>query len=120
MATFDYARAKATADRLIAKFGTSGTIRRTSPGAGPAYNPGSPATTDYACRVAVTDYSTYERQNTQIQSGDRRIYVSAQGLAISPIPSDQIVIGSETYRVVDVDTLRPADVAVYFECQARR
>lgn len=117
MTAFNYARAQATALRLITRFGAAALIRRTTPGAG--LNPGTSTTTDYACIAVVDDYSVRDRDGSVIKVGDRRIYVAAKDLAVTPTVGDQVVVGGTAFRVVGVSTLQPAATPVYFDLQVR-
>lgn len=119
--TFDYARARATAERLLTTFGAVGAIRRQAPGSGPSYDPGSPVLTDHPATVAVTAYTAREIDGTRIRSGDRKVLVSAKGLPVEPTTSDKLVESSGTaWTIVAVEAVRPADVTVLYRLQCRR
>lgn len=119
MAGFDYARSRATADRLITRFGQQGAIRRAGAPSGDPWNPTPGTSTDHACILVVLDYAASEIDGTLIRATDRKVYVAAGGLAIEPMESDRVVIGGAALEIVRVTTLAPAGVAVYFELQAR-
>lgn len=120
MATFDYARAKLTADRLIARFGRTAILRKLTPGAGPAYNPGAPTVTDHAVTLARIGYTNKERDGTIIRAGDDRFYIAVNALSVEPLPSDRIVIGSEVWNVIAVQPLVPASTVVMWDLQVRK
>lgn len=115
--TFDYAAARATAERLIAKFGQTANIRRLST-TGDDWNP-TITTTDYACTLAVVDYTSREIDGTQIRAGDKKAIISTQGLAISPTTDDRLVIGSEVHEIVRIMPLSPGGTVVIWQAQAR-
>jgi hypothetical protein len=119
MATFDYSRSQATADRLIAKFGQPGTIRRPGAASGDPWNPTIGPATDYPCTLVVLDYTAREIDGTLILASDRKVYVATAGLDVTPEPSDQVVVGSEVLSIVNVGRLAPAGVDVFFLLQAR-
>lgn len=120
MTAYDYARAKATADRLIEKFGQLGAIRRTGAPTGPAYDPTPGATTDYPARFAMLDYKASEIDGTRILQSDRKVLLAPGTLSITPSTSDKVVAGSEVLSVVDVEFLSPAGTVVLYTLQCRR
>jgi hypothetical protein len=115
---FDYARAQATAERLIANFGQAATLTKTA-NTSTAYNPTRTAT-PYACTVAVLDFRNSEIDGTLIKQGDKKVYVSTRGLAVVPAVHDTITIANEVHAILAVMPLAPAGTVVYWEVQARR
>lgn len=115
---FDYARARATAERLIANFGQSATLTKTA-NTSTAYNPTRTAT-GYTCIAAVLDFRNSEIDGTLIKQGDKKAYVSTRGLAVSPAVHDTLTIGGEVHAILTVTPLAPAGTVVYWEVQARR
>jgi hypothetical protein len=118
MSAFDYSRARATAERLIARFGQSATIRRTTR-SGPAYDP-TTASADYPCKAARLAYSDKQIDGSRIRDSDSLVYLSIAGLTIAPTEQDQIIIGGVAHEIVTVKPLSPAGTVVFFEIQARR
>lgn len=126
---FDYARSRATAARLIARFGQAGSIRRTIVAGGNPADPssGSETVTEAACTLVVTDYSLRERESTLIGASDKRVLVAVPVVLPAypddnasedrPTPRDRIVIGSAVHEIVRVDPLSPAGLVVLWECQ---
>lgn len=115
MTAYDYSKPEATAQRLIARFGRAGAIRRTAD-SGDAWNPTQSAT-DYDCTLVVTDYSLYERASGLIGATDRKVLVSTDGVSISPTSADKLVIGSNVYEIKRVDPLEPGDTVVLWTMQ---
>lgn len=113
MATFDYARARATAERLIAKFGTTGAIRRTVT-SGPDYDP-EIIETDYPCTLVILEIDISKIDGTLIQQGDRMVYVSTKGLTIEVTVSDKLVIAEKEHVIKQCRPLSPAGLTVYYE-----
>ncbi|NSZ73336.1 hypothetical protein G6L74_06210 [Agrobacterium tumefaciens] len=113
MATFDYARSRATAERLIAKFGTTGAIRRTVQ-SGPSYDPVL-TDTDYPCTLVILEIDISKVDGTLIQQGDRMVYVSTQGLTIEVTVSDKLVIAGKEHVIKQCRPLSPAGLTVYYE-----
>ncbi|MCW0979408.1 hypothetical protein OK142_01185 [Agrobacterium sp. BT-220-3] len=113
MATFDYAKPRATAERLIARFGTAGAIRRTVQ-SGPSYDPVL-TDTDYPCTLVTLEIDMSKIDGTLIQKGDRMVYVSTQGLPIEIAESDRIVIAGKEHVIKQCRPLSPAGLTVYYE-----
>lgn len=110
-----------SAKKLITKYGSAMTLRRVT---SDTYNPSTGMTaagtsTDYACRGLTQDYTMREIDGTNIRFGDKKVLVSASGLAILPISGDILVSGSNSYSVISVNALAPGEVAVLYTVQAR-
>jgi hypothetical protein len=120
MATFDYARARSTAERLIARFGQSGTIRRYTPVGGESYDPEAFIPDDFACTLVDLDYDERQIDGTLIMRGDRMVYMSTAGLTIRPELSDKIVIAGTEHAIKNIMPLSPGGVDVMFQLQARK
>jgi hypothetical protein len=116
----DWGPTRSLAERLIYKFGRRASIRRERPGSGPGYDPGPPLTVDYPCQLYIDSYTSNERVGTAILASDRKVYISTQGLGISPEPSDKLVVGSSILSIVDVDALEGGETPILFIAQARR
>lgn len=118
---FDYAEAAADAAELIEEFGQNGFIVRTPPGNGPAHNPGNGAPVPHAAIFAVVDFDARLIDGSTIRAKDKRVLLSTAGLTIEPVPTDKIRIGGVDHSIVgEVKTLKPADIVVMYEIQARR
>ncbi|RVL05100.1 hypothetical protein CN151_10670 [Sinorhizobium meliloti] len=101
MANPIYARLQATAQRLIAKYGQTGTVTRISepdPVEG-----GDPVETAYTATLVPMAYSAQEIDGTEILSGDMQIYISSVGLAIEPKPGDLVAASGKTFRMIKAD-----------------
>jgi hypothetical protein len=118
MTAFDYTRTRATAERLIARFGQTGALRRTVGDADP-FNPVQ-TTTDYSCTFAVLDYAKKDVDGTLIKQTDQMVYLSTSGLSVTPETTDRLVVGGAVLTVVNVKPLSPAGTVVYYELQVRR
>lgn len=132
MTAFDYTRTRATAERLIARFGQTGALRRMVDD-GDVFNPTQTQTpVDYACTFAVLDYAKKDIDGTLIRQTDQMAYLSTAGLAISPETTDRLMVGGAwsgspaTYvggspmTVVNVKPLSPAGTVVFWELQVRK
>lgn len=129
MTTFDYARTRATAERLIARFGQTGALRRTTDDGDP-FNPSQTAA-DHACTFAVLDYAKSMVDGTLIKQTDQMVYLSTSGLAITPETTDRLIVGGtwsgsplklngSVMTIVNVKPLSPAGTVLMWELQVRR
>ena len=118
MASFDYGRSRAVAERLIAKFGTTGAIRRTVT-SGPDYDP-EITETDYPCTLVTLEYDDAKVDGTLIRKTDKLIYVSTAGLGITLAESDKAIAAGEVYAIENLKPLSPTGIVVFWEVQGRR
>lgn len=129
MASFNYTRTRATAERLLSRFGQTGALRRTTSSADP-FNPVQ-TTADHACTFAVLDYAKKDIDGTLILQTDQMVYLSTSGLSITPETTDRLVVGGTwqaspvkllgtPLTVVSVKPLSPAGTVVFWELQVRR
>ncbi len=117
MTKFDYAGARATAERMIRRFGQPGMLRRVT-ATGADYDP-EQTVEDFDCLMVALDYDQQFVGNTLIVSGDRMVYLSTEGLAVTPDLSDRLVIGGVEHAVVSIAPLSPAGTVVFWQIQAR-
>lgn len=123
---FDYVRSKATADRLITKYGQTAVLRRFNP-TGAAYDPVvGRAVDEYSVNIVVMDYTDFEVGQGRVKASDKRVYLAKGDLDFDPTPLDRLIIGGEPHAIVGpnegrgVRTLSPAGVPVMYELQCRR
>lgn len=97
-----YARLQATAQRLIAKYGQAGVIRRVTPPDPVTGGDGTPV--DYPCIMVPMTYDHRYIDGTNIRSSDRQLYISSVGLSIKPTVGDQALTADGTaYHIVAAD-----------------
>lgn len=118
MTAFDYTRTRATAERLLSRFGQTGALRRTTSDADP-FNPVQ-TTADYPCTFAVLDDAKKDINGTLIRETDQMVYLSTAGLSVTPETTDQLVVGGAPLTVVNVKPLSPAGTVVFYELQIRK
>ncbi|NKJ04110.1 hypothetical protein [Rhizobium sp. SG741] len=118
MEAFDYGKTRATAERLIAKFGQKGSLRRIN-NSGPDYDPVQ-ASDDFPCSFVDLDQSQAHVADTLIQRGDRMVYISTEGLSITPTLADKMLIGGVEHAIVDIQPLSPGGTVVFWQLQVRR
>jgi hypothetical protein len=115
---FNYARSRSTAEKLIAKFGMAGVIRRQT-NTGPAYDP-VVIDTDYPCTLVVLEYEDARIDGALIRQSDKLIYVSTKGLTITPTEADRVIAHGDTFAIESIKPLSPAGLTVFWELQARK
>lgn len=120
MTAFDYARSKASADRLLARFGQTGAVRRT-PQTGTSYNPTDGTPVNHTAVFAVIDYSSRDIDGTRVLASDKLIIMGVGTLTITPGSKDEVVeANGGVYRIVRVAPFDPAGTPTHYEIQARR
>jgi hypothetical protein len=123
---FDYSRSKATADRLITRFGQAGFLRRPGVNTGTEYDPEIGPPTDYPCTFAVIGWSNGEIAGGRVLATDKKVLLAKGDLQIEPTPSDKLVIGGAEHSIIGPDnglgiqTLAPAGIIVMWTLQARK
>lgn len=121
---FDYANTKATADRILTKFGQTVAITRSSVGVyDPATGTAPVTTTVETGKAALLEYTMRgdgqsEVNGTSILQGDKDLWLSAVGISVPQI-NDTVVASGKTYTIKQVKEENPAGTAVYFRCNVR-
>ena len=120
MTAFDYSRPKATADRLIERYGQTGILRRRTT-TGPEYDPTEGDPDDHACRFVVADYEASEIDGTRVLATDKKALLAKGSLTIEPSLSDLLVESdASVYKIVGIKPLKPGSSVVMYELQVRR
>ncbi|APG91148.1 hypothetical protein [Sinorhizobium americanum] len=96
-----FARLQATAQRLIAKYGQTGTVTRISEP--DPVNGGDPVPTPHTATLVPMQYEAKEIDGTEILAGDMQIYISSVGLAIVPTVGDLVSASGKTFRIINAD-----------------
>lgn len=118
MTGFDYTKTRATAERLIAKFGQQGQLRRITV-SGPDYDPVQTSQA-FACMLVDLDHTQTHFGDTLTQRGDRMIYLSTAGLLVEPTLADRLVVGGVEHAIVDIQPLSPGGIALLWQLRVRR
>lgn len=101
MANALYTRLQATAQRLITKYGQTGTIKRVTPP--DPIEGGEGSENAYTAKVFPATYDQRYVDGTMILANDRQVYISSVGLAIVPQVGDIMTAGGVDYHVVNAD-----------------
>ncbi len=118
MTGFNYGRAKATADRMIAKFGQTVTLRQPTT-SGPAYDP-TTSFTDHEASGVLESYTASEIDGTRIRATDKKLMLAKGALSVGPGLDYIVLIGGEAHNVVSIDVLSPGGVVVMWTLQVRK
>lgn len=120
-----YAELAQTARELLQEFGQTVTLRKSTPGAYDVST--SSATLTEADTVgvgAVLPYKdsrrTIEREPGPVQTGMKRVLWRATSGTGVPAIGDFLIIGAETWSIVNADELSPAGVVVLYEIHVRK
>lgn len=114
-----YTSMAATASRLLKKFGMEITIKRKT---GDSINPVTGAvvagtTTSYTPQGLVQRYRDDQIDGTRILSSDRLVIVDN---TIEPLTTDEIVLSSQDWTIIDVEEVKPTTVGIVYFIQARK
>lgn len=114
-----YSDMAATALELLAEFGTSITLKRST---GSSIDPTTGATTAGTDTSVITTgmlkkYPDSMIDGTRIQSGDKELILSSEQV---PTTTDKPLIDGENWTVVKIDTVSPAGIPLVYFCQVRR
>lgn len=114
-------RARATADKLLDKFGKSITLTSIVEG---SYDPatgdmGAGTTTSTTHTAIIKDYNGIDFISGVVQAGDRKIMIAALG-APTPQPADKVTIDSEVYQVIAVRYVWSGELPALYELQVRK
>jgi hypothetical protein len=106
---------RATASKLMAKFGGTATIRRVTTG---TYNPvtgtASESISDTTVKGVVEDVNARE-VNDLVQAGDRRLTIAAADVNATPTTADKVVISSVVHQVIRVTTIEQDNQPITYE-----
>lgn len=114
-------RARATADRLIGKFGKQVTLTRITEG---SYDPSTGdisggSTTTQAVAALVKDFNGIEILSGAIQVGDRKVSIAALNSA-EPQIGDTMTIDALVYNVLAVKSIWSGEKVAIYELQVRK
>lgn len=120
---FDYITTRATADRLITKFGQTVALRR-NVATGSAFDP-TLTPTDYATKGAKVEFSYRQLSGGSVLATDERWMIAAGPLAALGItdilPNDLLVVGGIERTVGPLSSpIAPAGIVCAFDVQAQK
>ncbi len=88
------------------------TVQETS---GPVWDP---IITDvpYACSGWVDNYATIDHVDSNVQVNDRKVFIIASTLAVTPVPGNTVAIAGSPFSIISV-ALDPAGCAWVCQCR---
>lgn len=119
MATFDYAGLKDDVDVILAEFGDTCQLKRDTPGTVDPVT-GLPASGSEEVTDVIGVVVSYEEKlvdGSTIMRGDRQAIIQA---VKEPVFGDTFIEGSGAWKVVNVEFVKPAGVALIYILQLRR
>jgi hypothetical protein len=114
-------KARATADKLIGKFGKKVTLTRVTEG---TYNPDTgelsgSSTTTQTVAALVKDFNGIELLGGAIQAGDRKVSIAALN-ATEPQIGDTMTVDSLVYNVLAVKSIWSGEKVAIYQLQVRK
>lgn len=113
-----YARAEATAARLIAKYGKASKIVREGAPSGPPHAPVPGADVEHDCVLVETKYDIANRDATLVAKGDK-LGIISPAVDVVPLLSDRIRIDGKLHQLADVQPLNPGGLVVLYKFHAK-
>lgn len=114
-----YAEMAFTADELLKEFGVTITLRTVTAGAyDPETGTASITTVDVSTVGYFDDYKTAEIDGSLVLRSDRRLYLSAIGIA-RPTVESRVVADGIVYQIISVKAIPGAGTASLFDIQVR-
>jgi hypothetical protein len=77
-----------------------------------------PVITDvpYACSGWVDTYNTIDHVDSNVEVNDRKVFIIASTLAVTPVPGNTVTIAGSTFSIITV-ALDPAGAAFVLQCR---
>lgn len=114
---YNYSNLKAAANRFLTDNGRAMTHRMLREGAyDPATDTPTTNTTDQPVNGVLLSVSNSDRANlpdTVISRSKKKICITDTG-QLAPMPNDEIIVGSATWKIVHVRTLDPEDNTIMY------
>lgn len=114
-----YDRMRATATRLIDRYGYATQLERDGAPTGPPHNPQAGTPTRHDCKAVELEYSLTNRDTTLVQQGDK-LGLFSTAIDIAPTKDDRILLGGEPFNFIDLQPLSPGGQVLLYEFHARR
>jgi hypothetical protein len=117
--SYDYTKPAATALKLLTKFGKVVTLSRYTGNSIDPITGTVTAGTDASVTTTglIKNYADGVVDGTRILSGDKELILSNEQV---PTLTDQVTIDSQTWSIIAIKTINPADTVVCYFCQVRK
>jgi hypothetical protein len=126
MSTFNYAKTKATVERMLAKYGQAITLTHHSLGAyDPATGTATDTTSTQAAKGAIFEWGQQGSTpsfgksmipSSSIVAGDKQLFLSPTNITVPEVNDNITDVNGVMYLIKMVKTLAPAGTVVLIEC----
>lgn len=113
MTGFNYDRMRATAERLIGRFGFPITLRKPGATTGPEWAPVAGSPVDYTLTCLDQRIVHRDMSGTLIGTSSRVLMVEAVGVV--PAKADRVLVRGQWHEVIDVQPQSPGGVDLYYD-----
>lgn len=112
---FNYANSKATAERLLANFGQTVTLRKRTASGGTDWNPSH---TDVDTSVIAVDLNQVDRNapGSLAEKTTRKLLISTSA-GVEPETNDRVQISAEWHTIGMVMPLSPGGTVIMYEAE---
>lgn len=113
---FDYSNLAATANRLIARYGTTGTLTAAGTTSGSGYPKTVSAGATATCTVVLDQYDQRDRDGSNVTDRDMRALIAPNAGKV-PANGDTLTVAGVTFNVRSVMPIMPGGTAVLYDCK---
>jgi hypothetical protein len=111
--SFDYSPLVDIADSLLAEFGRTATLRqRTTGGYDVTANKPTITVTDHTVTIAIFGQPTRPNMDSAVASRSREALISAKGLAVAPGVNDHVIVGADSFKIIESNPVKPGETTV--------
>lgn len=117
----DYVSLANTANRLIDENGRTISILTRSDTLPDSAKPWEPSALQnpVSAKGVFLDYTKSEIATGIVEQSDQRLLVAAKNLTGDINTAQQVIDNSQTWEVINVREIKPADIIIYYEIQCR-
>jgi hypothetical protein len=116
--SFTLVERRATA--VVHNLGTTVTLRQIARTFDPVTGKTTDVVTDTTVKGVIQDFAARYVDGTVVRRGDRRLTLAAADLVVEPVPGNRVVIGSDVFEVINVESKFVGPKVVAYELQIRR
>lgn len=112
--SFDYSRLRATAERLLDRFGFKVILEKPGEDGGDPWNPGPGEPTQHPITVVQQYKQVRDASGTLIAQTQHTLLISTEG-GVIPAKEDAVIINGERREVLAVRPVSPGSVDLLYE-----